>query len=119
LRSADALRVRTGGTFDAPGAVHATLLEVHDRAEVQGLVRCIRVDWRQRPGGACQPGGPTLELSTGGARVATLAVIGDHDALRWAEDPGWASDLMLERASAQAVGDWLRAHGVSDAPPGR
>lgn len=111
VRSADRIRVRSGGTCHRQVDSEATLFEIKDRQGVDRLLAAIEID--DEGGGfhcACC-GDPTFEFYSGTTLVASL---GFHhgQTLRWVD--GWEDDSLLTAESGKALCEWLAEHGVKE-----
>ncbi len=107
VRGAESIRLRTGGQCHRHPLTEDTLLESGDPKELKRLLAAIVLD-EPRTRGHCKCcGGPTIEFLRGGEIVESLTV--HHgQALRW---DGWPGDGPLTSDSADALCDWLNAHG--------
>lgn len=109
----DRLRLRTGGTCHRNVAEERTLFETDDADEIRAFLATIAVDDPASRGHCSCCGGPTIELSRGGELAMVLSV--HHgQLLRWG---GWPGDARLTPDSADALCDWLSAHGAPSESP--
>ncbi len=111
VRSADRIRIRSGGTCHRQVESEATLFEVKDRAGVDRVLDAIGID-DELSGFHCMCcGEPTIEFYSGTTLIASL---GFHhgQSLRWVDE--WEGDSALTAESAKALCDWLAEHGLKE-----
>jgi tetratricopeptide (TPR) repeat protein len=83
------------------------LLDLNDAEAIQDLAACLRIGDAPPTFSPCAcPGGPTLELYSGGELLAALAL--QHgQAIRWSR---WRHDAHLQ--AGDRLRQWLERHGI-------
>lgn len=110
LKSADRLRVRSGGTCHRRTEEEKTLFEIIKTEDVKEVISNIRIDPLKSNFHCMCCGNPSLEFYKGGDLLVTL---GFHHgkSLRWMDGP-WPMDGMLTSDSSVFLCELLDKHGI-------
>lgn len=112
-RGATRLRLRTGGTCHRRPDTERVLVESTDSAEIDSIVRRLRVSaWRSWTRCMCC-GDATIEIYRGDTCAVQLSV--HHGkTIRWPDH--WSADGVMTADSARFVVDWLSENGLDRHP---
>jgi len=113
LVDCDRIRVRSGGLCHRRSDSEVTIFEITGSADVEDVVRNIKID-SHRSGFHCMCcGDPTFEFYRNGDIVAS---VGFHHgiSLRWR---GWRGDGSLQPGSSEYLKNLLEEHGYHIADP--